>query len=102
MSKRIIYKNDEGGLSVLVPADCGLTVEETAKKDVPKGIAYLIVDASMIPVDRVNRAFWETDFSSPQGVGADYGAGSVWGVVAYNNGNPSRLRNAVTGEEKDI
>ena len=26
--KRIIYNNDEGGINVLVPIDCGLTVEE--------------------------------------------------------------------------
>lgn len=102
MNKRIVYRNESGGVSVIIPIDSGLTIEEIAKKDVPKGIAYLIVEASTIPVDRVNRAFWDADFSLPQGLGADYGAGSVWGVVAYSNGIPSRLRNSVTGEEKGI
>ena len=33
MNKRIVYQNDEGGISIIVPADCGLTIEEIAAKD---------------------------------------------------------------------
>jgi hypothetical protein len=58
MNKRIIYQNDEGGISIIVPADCGLTIEEIAVKDVPQGKAYHIVDVSEIPTDRTFRDAW--------------------------------------------
>ena len=60
MNQRIIYPNDDGGVSVIVPAaDCGLTIEEIAAKDVPAGKPYKIVDASDIPTDRTFRNAWE-------------------------------------------
>ena len=58
MNKRIIYQNDEGGISIIVPADCGLTIEEIAAKDVPSGKTYNIVDVSEIPTDRTFRNAW--------------------------------------------
>ena len=57
MNKRIIYPTDEG-VAVIVPADCGLTVEEIAAKDVPAGKPYQIVDVSEIPSDRTFRGAW--------------------------------------------
>lgn len=60
MNQRIIYPTDEGGVAVIVPApDCGLTVEEIAAKDVPRGLPFKIVDASDIPSDRTLRDAWE-------------------------------------------
>jgi hypothetical protein len=60
MNQRIIYPNDEGGVSVIVPApECGLSVEEIAAKDVPAGKPYKIVDVADIPSDRTFRAAWE-------------------------------------------
>ena len=59
MDKRIIYQNDEGGIDIIIPADCGLTVEEIAAKDVPAGKQYYIVDKSEIPSDRTFRNAWE-------------------------------------------
>jgi hypothetical protein len=56
--KRIVYTNDEGGISIIVPADCGLTIEEIAAKDVPTSKAYNIVDVSEIPTDRTFRNAW--------------------------------------------
>ena len=56
--KRIIYNNDEGGINVLVPIDCGLTVEEIQTKDVPNGKTSWIVDASTVPTDRSFRDAW--------------------------------------------
>ena len=56
--KRIIYPTDEGGLAVIVPADCGLTIEEIAAKDVPAGKPYQIVDVADIPTDRTFRDAW--------------------------------------------
>ena len=58
MNKRIVYQNDEGGINIIVPADCGLTIEEIATKDVPAGKAYNIVDVSDIPEDRTFRDAW--------------------------------------------
>jgi hypothetical protein len=58
MTQRIIYQNDEGGINIIVPADCGLTIEEIAAKDVPEGKAYNIVDVSDIPEDRTFRNAW--------------------------------------------
>lgn len=60
MNQRIIYPNDEGGVSVIIPApECGLTIEEIAAKDVPAGKPYKIVDVSDIPSDRTFRGAWE-------------------------------------------
>ena len=59
MDKRIIYRTDEGGVAVIVPApDCGLTIEEIAIKDVPAGKSYKIVDVADIPSDRTFRDAW--------------------------------------------
>jgi hypothetical protein len=58
MNKRIVYQNDEGGISIIVPADCGLSIAEIAAKDVPQGKEYHIVDVSEIPTDRTFRDAW--------------------------------------------
>jgi hypothetical protein len=58
-NKRIIYPNDEGGVSIVVPApDCELSLEQIAGKDVPAGKPYQIVDVSEIPNDRTYRNAW--------------------------------------------
>jgi hypothetical protein len=57
---RIIYPADDGGVAVIIPAaDCGLTIEEIAAKDVPTGKPFKIVDVSDIPTDRTFRNAWE-------------------------------------------
>ncbi len=59
MNQRIIYPTDDGGVAVIIPADCGLTIEEIAAKDVPAGKPYKIVDVSEIPEDRTFRNAWQ-------------------------------------------
>ena len=60
MNQRIIYPNDEGGVSIIIPApECGLNIEQIAAKDVPAGKPYQIVDVSDIPNDRTFRNAWE-------------------------------------------
>ena len=62
MNKRIIYPNDDGGVSILIPTEEYLaehTIEELAAKDVPQGKPYKIVDGSDIPTDRTFRNAWE-------------------------------------------
>lgn len=59
MNSRIIYPNDDGGVSVIIPtAECGLSIEEIAAKDVPAGKPYKIVDVADIPSDRTFRGAW--------------------------------------------
>ena len=59
-----------GGVAVICPsAECGLTLAQIARKDVPQGVPFLVVDAREVPSDRTFRAAWETDFSSPTGYG---------------------------------
>lgn len=60
MNQRIIYPTDKGGVTVIVPAaECGLSIEEIAAKDVPAGKPYKIVDVADIPTDRTFRDAWE-------------------------------------------
>ena len=60
MNSRIIYQTDDGGVAVIVPAaECGLTIEQIAAKDVPAGKEFKIVDVAEIPSDRTFRAAWE-------------------------------------------
>ena len=73
MNQRIIYPTDNGGVAVIVPAaECGLTIEEIAAKDVPPIVVYgpeqtvvsssprpyEIVDVADIPSDRTFRGAW--------------------------------------------
>jgi hypothetical protein len=58
MNQRIIYPTEDG-VAIIVPADCGLTIEEIAAKDVPAGKPYKIVDVADIPTDRTFRNAWE-------------------------------------------
>jgi hypothetical protein len=67
MNQRIIYPTDNG-ISVLTPTG-ELAIEEVARKDVPAGVAYKIVDVADIPSDRTFRNAWEADFTNPDGVG---------------------------------
>ena len=75
MSELIIYKNDEGGVSVVIPAPEALSIygiEAIAQKDVPHGKPYKIVNRSDIPSDRTFRDAWEVDESLlTDGVGAE-------------------------------
>jgi hypothetical protein len=62
MTQRIIYPNNAGGVSILIPTEEYLaehTIEELAAKDVPVGKEYKIVDVADIPTDRTFRNAWE-------------------------------------------
>lgn len=62
MDQRIIYPNDDGGVSILIPTPEYLethTIEELAAKDVPEGKPFKIVDVEDIPTDRTFRNAWE-------------------------------------------
>lgn len=70
MNQIIIYPNDTGNLALVIPAlDCGLSIEEIARKDVPNGKPYKFIEASALPEDHAFFAAWEADFSVPDGYG---------------------------------
>jgi len=78
MSK-IIYLQDNGRIAIINPilteinpkTGKAFTVEEIAKKDVPTGKKYKIVEDSDIPTDRSFRNAWTASESDlTDGVGA--------------------------------
>ena len=74
---RIIYPNDDGDVSIIVPTESALatmTIEEIAAKDVPAGKPFKIVATEDIPSDRTFRNAWEADMSSPDGTGMGHEA----------------------------
>ena len=82
---RILYKQSNGVVCVVVPAPKILleinpdteqlwTVEDIAKKDVPTGYKYKIVDVTDVSADRSFRNAWTVDEADlTDGIGADYG-----------------------------
>lgn len=74
MTKVIIYKNNDGGVSVIHPTPEALAVygiEAIAAKDVPSGKPYKIIDSSELP-DRESRNQWDVDEKDlTDGIGAE-------------------------------
>lgn len=71
LTKRIVYQNESGGVAIIIPCDCGLTLDQIAKKDVPTGKPYAIVNSSEIPEDRSGRKGWFVSLSDlNDGVGS--------------------------------
>jgi len=59
---KIIYKTPENTVSVIGSSkEWTGTMEELAKKHVPPGLKYKIVEDSVIPSDRSFRNAWEVD-----------------------------------------
>lgn len=57
---KIIYANEQGGVSIVWPVlESGLTLEEIISQNVPKGAEYEIVEDGAIPADRTFRGAWE-------------------------------------------
>jgi hypothetical protein len=57
MNQSIIYKTNDGGVAIIVPA----VSVELALKDVPEGVSYKIVDVADIPADRTFRDAWRIE-----------------------------------------
>ena len=71
---RIVYQQFEQPAAIIIPCECGLTLEQIGRKDVPVGVPFWIVDASTIPADRTFRDAWELDTASmgePSGFGGE-------------------------------
>ena len=70
MTKVIIYPNKNGGVSLIMPViECGIPVEEIARKDVPEGIAYCFMNKEDLPQDFTTLDTLQYDFSNPDGYG---------------------------------
>lgn len=76
-TSRIIFQNESGGVSVIIPTG-ELSIEEVAAKDVPKNVAYEIVEDDAIPADRFFRNAWvangaavEVDLDQAKAIGHD-------------------------------
>jgi len=77
MDKRILYTNNEGGVSIVVPAP-NQDIEAIARHVVPAGKAYEIVDTVDMPTDRTFRNAWQHDTSTaPQKVVTDMAKAKV-------------------------
>ena len=72
---RVIYKNIDNSIGVLIPTDEALsfaTIEQIAEKDVPFQLPYKIVPTTDIPTDRTYRNAWEWDNTIvPDGFGGE-------------------------------
>lgn len=79
MTKRIIYPTQDGGVAIVIPSD-NLPIEEVARKDVPAGVPFKIIDTVDVPSDRTFRAAWEAEMSSPNGTGLGQQA---WFIEQY-------------------
>jgi len=56
---RFIYTNDDGSISIVVPADnTDLTLDQIKDKDCPSGKTVYTVNKSAIPTDRSFRNAW--------------------------------------------
>lgn len=74
MSQIIIFPNDTGGVALCTPVpECGIPLFEIARKDVPAGRPFRIVNREDIPENDLFFAAFEADFSTPDGygIGAD-------------------------------
>jgi hypothetical protein len=74
MNKVIAYKkSDDNSIVLLYPnLNCGIPIEEIARKDVPSEIPYILINKEELPDYEFFDAF-EADFTNPNGygIGAD-------------------------------
>ena len=72
---RIIYKNYDNSIGVLIPTQEALsfaTIAQIAEKDVPKDLPYKILSVDDIPASREYRDAWEWDNTIvPDGFGGE-------------------------------
>lgn len=65
----ILFPLSPSGVGIVIPAaGCGIPVMEIARKDVPAGVPFLIVQDDALPGPVEDSASWVVDFSKPDGV----------------------------------
>ena len=97
---KIIYKNSDESIAIIHPTPEAIefmSIEEIALKDVPTGLAFAIIEDSEIPLDRTFRDAWVIDSALlTDGIGADYGVGSVNLLIGYDE-----LRNPIVMTQRE-
>jgi hypothetical protein len=58
MNERIIYPNDNGGVSIVIPSG-EVSIEQVIAQSIPAGKPYKIINAEDQPTDRTFRNAWE-------------------------------------------
>ena len=91
MPSRIIYKNLDNSVGILIPTEEVLkfaTLLDVAEKDVPHNLPYWIVEDSVIPEDRTFRSAWEIDesYGKPDGFGGESNEFDAELLKAYYGG----------------
>lgn len=96
--KRIIYKNTDNSVGILIPTQEALSFLHNAgamnpyyviaEKDVPYNLPYWIAEDSLIPADRTFRSAWEIDESlgNPDGFGGESNKFTDEQLLALYNG----------------
>jgi hypothetical protein len=90
MKQLVICPNQEtGGICVLMPADCGLSIHEIALKDIPQGLPFKIIDCSEFTEEQAQLmdeffSALEADFSEPDGYGLGYEGWIEWKAQQEN------------------
>ena len=71
--KKIIYKDNDNNFVIITPTLKGLanmTIEDIAKKDVPTGLPYKIIEDIELPIEKEFRNAWTiNDAELTDGVG---------------------------------
>lgn len=89
----IVYKSaDDKMVSIFPVPACGLSIEDIARKDVPAGQPYVIVDGPDSPID----------MATPDGYGADYGTGSRNAVIAIEGDYIATLPTVIVNGQEVI
>lgn len=94
---KIIYPTSTG-IAIITPTG-EVLIEETARKDVPAGVPYLLFEDNALPTDFAVLNAMAFDFSMPSGHGSDYGVGTDWAVLTYDGqGRAELMINTTTNE----
>ena len=65
---KVIYATSTGGVAIIHPTG-ELPIEVVARKDVPQGVPYKIIEDSAVPTDRTFRNAWVAEPFEPDGYG---------------------------------
>lgn len=72
---KIIFRNKDNSVGVITPSQEAINIygiEAIAKKDVPSGLPYKIVEDDVVPTDREFRNAWTIDDTElTDGVGGE-------------------------------
>jgi len=68
INMKVIFATPTGGVAIIHPTG-ELPIEVVARKDVPQGVPYKIIEDSAVPTDRTFRNAWVAEPFEPDGYG---------------------------------